>query len=323
MHACAIKHPTNPEYHHGTCLLFCRFHAQRFYAVNCLATKEANATAIKADMSLNMMLIEMPVAKAEDFYQHVQVESPTITGSQKPVPCSVSKHNLRRALHRTSTWHTGSCPLFCNSCAAQAMLQLWLSTSLAVLCTSDLPPPTCFMSCSSPPAHGIAIHTRTCTASMVLHADRLVGRQHSPDRLPLPSLSREHGPLGRGAAASVQHSGGRHLEGACPGHFTSHRPATAQQPAPGTAAGLVAASHAAALPASCICYCRPCHTHFASKTHGACEVTLGSTSACQQYALSLKSISRSFLCVTCATAVKSVRALPLKCTFRSRVKGTA
>ncbi|KAL3143022.1 hypothetical protein ABBQ38_003301 [Trebouxia sp. C0009 RCD-2024] len=48
------------------------FHAQRFYAVNCLSTKEANATAIKADMSLNMMLIEMPVAKAEDFYQHVQ-----------------------------------------------------------------------------------------------------------------------------------------------------------------------------------------------------------------------------------------------------------
>ena len=41
--------------------------------MNCMATKEANATAIKADMSLNMMLIEMPVAKAEDFYQHVQV----------------------------------------------------------------------------------------------------------------------------------------------------------------------------------------------------------------------------------------------------------
>ena len=25
-------------------------------------------------MTLNMMLIEMPVAKAEDFYQHVQVQ---------------------------------------------------------------------------------------------------------------------------------------------------------------------------------------------------------------------------------------------------------
>ncbi|DBA71209.1 TPA: hypothetical protein ACH3X2_011604 [Trebouxia sp. C0005] len=48
------------------------FHAQRFYALNCLATKDANATPIKADITLNMMLIEMPVAKAEQFYQHVQ-----------------------------------------------------------------------------------------------------------------------------------------------------------------------------------------------------------------------------------------------------------
>ena len=51
-----------------------RFHAQRFYAVNCLATKEANATVIKGDITLNMMLIEMPVARAADFYQHVQVQ---------------------------------------------------------------------------------------------------------------------------------------------------------------------------------------------------------------------------------------------------------
>lgn len=48
------------------------FHAQRFYALNCLATKDANATPIKADITLNMMLIEMPVAKAEEFHQHVQ-----------------------------------------------------------------------------------------------------------------------------------------------------------------------------------------------------------------------------------------------------------
>ncbi len=53
----------------------CRFHAQRFYALNCLATKDANATPIKADITLNMMLIEMPVAQAEEFHQHVQVST--------------------------------------------------------------------------------------------------------------------------------------------------------------------------------------------------------------------------------------------------------
>jgi len=53
----------------------CRFHAQRFYALNCLATKDPNATPIKADITLNMMLIEMPVAKAEEFHQHVQVST--------------------------------------------------------------------------------------------------------------------------------------------------------------------------------------------------------------------------------------------------------
>ena len=53
----------------------CRFHAQRFYALNCLATKDANATPIKADITLNMMLIEMPVAKAEEFHRHVQVST--------------------------------------------------------------------------------------------------------------------------------------------------------------------------------------------------------------------------------------------------------
>lgn len=52
-----------------------RFHAQRFYALNCLTTRDAGATPIRADITLNMMLIEMPVAKAEDFYQHVQVQS--------------------------------------------------------------------------------------------------------------------------------------------------------------------------------------------------------------------------------------------------------
>lgn len=51
-----------------------RFHAQRFYALNCLTTRDADATPIRADITLNMMLIEMPVAKAEDFYQHVQVQ---------------------------------------------------------------------------------------------------------------------------------------------------------------------------------------------------------------------------------------------------------
>lgn len=45
--------------------------------MHCLATRDANATAIKGDMSLNMMAIEMPVAKAADFYQHVQVKSYT------------------------------------------------------------------------------------------------------------------------------------------------------------------------------------------------------------------------------------------------------
>jgi len=40
-----------------------------------LATKDANATPIKADITLNMMLIEMPVAKAEEFHQHVQVST--------------------------------------------------------------------------------------------------------------------------------------------------------------------------------------------------------------------------------------------------------
>jgi len=40
-----------------------------------LATKDANATPIKADITLNMMLIEMPIAKAEEFHQHVQVST--------------------------------------------------------------------------------------------------------------------------------------------------------------------------------------------------------------------------------------------------------
>lgn len=51
----------------------CRFHAQRFYAIDCLATKESNATHIKTDMTLNMMLIVMPVANAAKFYQNLQV----------------------------------------------------------------------------------------------------------------------------------------------------------------------------------------------------------------------------------------------------------
>ena len=50
-----------------------RFHAQRFYALECLTTKDSNATHIKTDMTLNMMLIVMPVAKAADFYQNLQV----------------------------------------------------------------------------------------------------------------------------------------------------------------------------------------------------------------------------------------------------------
>ena len=50
-----------------------RFHAQRFYAIECLATKEPNAIHVKTDMTLNMMLITMPVANAADFYQNVQV----------------------------------------------------------------------------------------------------------------------------------------------------------------------------------------------------------------------------------------------------------
>lgn len=50
-----------------------RFHAQRFYAIECLATKEPNATHIKTDMTLNMMLITMPVANAVEFYRNVQV----------------------------------------------------------------------------------------------------------------------------------------------------------------------------------------------------------------------------------------------------------
>ena len=40
-----------------------------------MATKDANATPIKADITLNMMLIEVPVAKAEEFHQHVQVSN--------------------------------------------------------------------------------------------------------------------------------------------------------------------------------------------------------------------------------------------------------
>lgn len=48
------------------------FHAQRFYTVRCMATSNDNATPVKADMTLNMMLIEMPVADAAVFYRHVQ-----------------------------------------------------------------------------------------------------------------------------------------------------------------------------------------------------------------------------------------------------------
>ena len=53
--------------------VLCRFHAQRFYAIECLTTKEPNATHVKTDMTLNMMLINMPVANAADFYHNVQV----------------------------------------------------------------------------------------------------------------------------------------------------------------------------------------------------------------------------------------------------------
>ena len=56
-----------------------RFHAQRFYTVRCLTTSNDNATPVKADMTLNMMLIEMPVANAADFYRHVQVYLECIT----------------------------------------------------------------------------------------------------------------------------------------------------------------------------------------------------------------------------------------------------
>ena len=76
--ACCCEHNTTvhtqASLHQDFAGFLCRFHAQRFYALHCLATREANATAIKGDMSLNMMAIEMPVAKAVDFYQHVQVK---------------------------------------------------------------------------------------------------------------------------------------------------------------------------------------------------------------------------------------------------------
>lgn len=104
----------------------------------------------------------------------------------------------------------------------------------------------------------------------MLHADRLVGRQHSTDRLPISGVSREHGPLGRGAAASVQRSGSRHLEAACPGLLPPCRPPAAQQCAAGTAAGLPPpASHVVAL---LVCHNGPDNDIFC-KMHGARGVT--------------------------------------------------
>lgn len=109
---------TNVQQHNKPSLMrgwlaFCRFHAQRFYALHCLATREANATAIKADMSLNMMAIEMPVAKAADFYQHVQVKSCSDSMNQQspsPLSASIYKAHIAYCICGTHVQETLACP---------------------------------------------------------------------------------------------------------------------------------------------------------------------------------------------------------------------